>query len=253
MVNSASQSLAEFKSQKLGGLLSGYSSVVDTPSIVGTSLSDTASQRMARSAPKKSSTAFMDNIRQSGQRLNSIALSGYQAQARAGQQAQQQAALAGAIGAMTGASGLASGSKSYPASGYRQPAGGGGERKSKQGSYGYQPFAGRYGLTVPASNALTSLEGAYKKQFGSGFVTNNGWRSVAEEAVLWDRYKAGKGPIASKPGTGVHGYGTAVDINGPISNANSKQHAWLRQNAAQYGWYWVGQRFGEAWHWEYYG
>ena len=240
MVNSASQSLAEFKSQKLGGLLSGYSSVVDTPSIVGTSISDTASNRMARSAPKKSSTAFMDNIRQSGQRLNSIAMSGYQAQARARQRA-----------AGTGSSGGTD--TGYPTTGYRQPSGGNGERKSKQGAYGYQPFAGRYGLTVPASNSLTALEGAYRQAFGQGFVVNNGWRGIAEEQQLWNDYQAGRGPIASKPGTGVHGYGTAVDINGPISNVNSRQHAWLRQNAARYGWYWIGERFGEPWHWEWYG
>ena len=245
MVNSASASLAEFKSQRMGGLLAGYDSQVGAPSIVGTSLSDTASNRLARSAPKKSSTAFLDTIRESGKRLNQTALAGFQAR----QQAAQQASLSGARSSARGGSG----GGGYPASGYRQPSGGSGERKSKQGAYGYQPFAGRYGLTVPASNALTSLEEAYKKAFGQNFVINNGWRSVAEEKVLWDRYQAGKGPIASKPGTGVHGYGTAVDINGPISNANSKQHAWLRQNAAKYGWYWVGQRFGEAWHWEYYG
>ncbi len=238
MVNSATQSLAEFKSKQLGGLLSGTSSTVTAPSPLDIQ-PQTISAQSARTAPKKSSTAFLDKIRESGKNYHETAMAAIQARQRAAQSASS--------------GGGGGGSSSYPTTGYRQPSGGNGERKSKQGAYGYQPFAGRYGLTVPASNALTALEGVYKQAFGQGFVVNNGWRGIAEEQQLWNDYQAGRGPIASKPGTGVHGYGTAVDINGPISNANSKQHAWLRQNAAKYGWYWIGERFGEAWHWEYYG
>lgn len=238
MVNSATQSLAEFKSKQLGGLLSGTSSTVTAPSPLDIQ-PQTISAQSARTAPKKSSTAFLDKIRESGKNYHETAMAAIQARQRAAQSASS--------------GGGGGGSSSYPTTGYRQPSGGNGERKSKQGAYGYQPFAGRYGLTVPSSNALTALEGAYKQVFGQGFVVNNGWRGIAEEQQLWNDYQAGRGPIASKPGTGVHGYGTAVDINGPISNANSKQHAWLRQNAAKYGWYWIGERFGESWHWEYYG
>ena len=238
MVNSATQSLAEFKSKQLGGLLSGTSSTVTAPSPLDIQ-PQTLSAQSARTSPKKSSTAFLDKIRESGKNYHETAMAAIQARQRAAQSASS--------------GGGGGGSSSYPTTGYRQPSGGNGERKSKQGAYGYQPFAGRYGLTVPSSNALTALEGAYKQAFGQGFVVNNGWRGIAEEQQLWNDYQAGRGPIASKPGTGVHGYGTAVDINGPISNANSKQHAWLRQNAAKYGWYWIGERFGEPWHWEWYG
>lgn len=243
MVNSASQALAEFKSQRMGGLLSGFSSTPSAPTIASTSLDDSASDRLARSAPKKSTTAFMNQVRQNGRRYHEEALAGFQAQ----QQAAKQKILSGQGAGSKGSGG------SYPTSGYRLPSGGGGDRPSKRGAYGYQSFGGRYGLTVPASNALTQLENAYRQTFGQGFQTGSGWRSVAEEAKLWNNYISGKGPVASKPGTGVHGYGTAIDINGPINNTNSKQHAWLRQNAAKFGWYWVGQRYGEPWHWEYYG
>ena len=244
MVNSATQSLAEFKSKQLGGLLSGTSSTVTTPSPLDIQ-PQAVSAQSARTAPKKSSTAFLDKLRDSGKGYHDTVLSGIQA---------RKAAAAAAAAAQQRSVGTSSGGgTSYPTTGYRQPSGGNGDRKSKQGAYGYQPFAGRYGLTVPASSAMTALEGAYKQAFGQGFVVNNGWRGVEEEQQLWNDYQAGRGPIASKPGTGVHGYGTAVDINGPISNANSKQHSWLRQNAAKYGWYWIGERFGEPWHWEYYG
>lgn len=245
MVNSASQALAEFKNQRMGGLLSGYSSTVNAAPIVGTSISDTATERLARSAPKKSTTAFMDQVRKRGSRMHQTALAGFQAK----QQAERQA-MASGVGAGGGEAGHGGHSHGQPTSGYRAP--GAYDRTSKSGPYGYQAFKGRYGLTVPASNAFTKLENAYRQVFGTGLQVGNGWRSVAQEAELWNLYKAGKGPMASKPGTGVHGYGTAVDINGPINNVNSRQHAWLRQNAAQYGWFWVGQRWGEPWHWEFF-
>ena len=241
MVNSASASLAEFKSQRMGGLLSGTSSLASAPSIMGTSLSDTASQRLARSQPKRSSTAFLDTIRASGQRMHQTALQGFQAK----QEAARKAALAGG-----GTGGSASSSGKYPSTGYRAP--GNADRTSKSGAYGYQPFQGRYGLTVPASDAFTKLENAYRQNFGSGFQVGTAWRSMDQEAYYWNLYKSGKGAIASKPGTGVHGYGTAVDINGPMNQVSSKQHTWMRQNAANYGWFWVGQRFNEPWHWEYF-
>tara|TARA_R110002020_G_scaffold404912_1_gene614989 strand:+ start:31866 stop:32630 length:765 start_codon:yes stop_codon:yes gene_type:complete len=245
MVSSASASLAEFKSQRMGGLLSGTGSLASAPSMMGTSLSDTASQRLARSQPKRSSTAFLDTIRASGQRMHQTAIQGFQAK----NEAARKAALAG-MGTSGSRANPKGGSSKYPTTGYRAPSNA--DRTSKSGQYGYQSFQGRDGLTVPASDAFTKLENAYKSTFGDGFKVSSGWRSMDQEARYWNLYQAGKGPIASKPGTGVHGYGTAVDINGPINQVASKQHAWMRQNAANYGWYWVGQRFNEPWHWEYF-
>lgn len=226
MVNSASQSLAEFKSQRLGGLLSGTSSTVSAPSIVGTSLSDSASDRMARSAPKSSKTAFMDGIRKSGQNYHQIALAGIQAK----QALQRQQSIGG------------------PARGgtqYSLP-GKGGSTKQGAGVPG-----GRYdGIRADAANALGGLEAVYKRAFGQNFIINDGHRPYEEQVKAWNRYKAG-GPVAATPGSSLHGTGIAVDFGGPIQNTGSAQHAWLRQNAAQFKWYWVGQRYGEPWHWEY--
>lgn len=235
MVNSASQALAEFKSQRLGGLLSGTSSTVTAPSIVGTSLSDSASDRMARSAPKRSSTAFMDGIRKSGQALHQTALAGLQA---------KQAAITGVSGSsgssQVGGPARGSGQYSLPNKGMNVP-------KGASGQMGEKGYGGRYGLDIGSSNNLTSLESAYRKQFGQGFVVNDGYRSYAGQVEAKRKY----GSKAATPGTSVHGWGRAVDLGGPIQSTGSKQHAWLRQNAAQFGWYWVGQRYGEPWHWEY--
>lgn len=222
MVNSASQALAEFKSQRMGGLLSGTSSTVGAPPILGTSLSDNAATRMARSAPKKSSTAFIDQIRQSGKRLHETAMQGYQA--KAAKQAQAATPTGGGD------------------PGYSLPSGGtpqtGGAR-------------GQWGLTVPAAEAFRRLSAAYSKVWGSPLKVNSGGRTRQEQQYLYDLYRSGRGNLAARPGTSLHESGIAVDIGGPVYTSNTRQHAWMRQNAAKFGWYWVGQRFGEPWHWEY--
>lgn len=229
MVNSASQSIAEFKSKRMGGLLNGFSSTVSAPSIIGTTLSGSASERMARSAPKKSSTAFMDNIRKSGERQHATFMQGIQQKTQAAA-----AAKSMSPGAALGA-----------AAGSRIP--NGNIPKGASGQMGAAGYGGRYGLTVPASQAFTSLEGAYAKKFGMGLGVNDGYRSYQGQVEAKQKY----GSKAATPGSSVHGWGQALDLGGPIQNQNSAQHAWLRQNAAQFGWYWVGQRYGEPWHWEY--
>jgi hypothetical protein len=224
MVNSASASIAEFKSQQLGRLMSGTGAMVSAPTVGSTSLSDTASQRLARSAPKKSSTAFMQSIRESGARQHQSQMQGYQAK----REAQRFQGLQGAA---------QGGSTSY-----RLPGGGG---RAQTGGP-----RGAYGLTVPAANAFGQLSGAYAKRFGGGLTVNSGGRTYQEQVVAYNKMLAG-GPKAAPPGTSLHESGIAVDIGGPITNAGSAQHAWLRQNAAQFKWYWVGQKYGEPWHWEY--
>lgn len=232
MVNSASASLADFKSKRLGTLLAGSGSSVDVP--MGGTMMESATSRMARLAPKKSSTAFMDSIRDSGKRTNSYLMQNIQQkQQRATMQRQQGAAGGGAPG-------------------YQLPPMGGGN----QGRNGPR---GANGLTIPAENALKRLGAAYQ---GAGFGPlriNSGGRTYAEQARLYDGYRRGLPGYnkAAPPGTSLHESGIAVDLGGPLYNTNmgaamaTRQHQWMRQNAAKFGWYWVGQRYGESWHWEY--
>ena len=42
---------------------------------------------------------------------------------------------------------------------------------------------------------------------------NSGYRSYAEQAVLYDRYLHGGGVLAAKPGTSNHNYGKAADVS----------------------------------------
>lgn len=53
------------------------------------------------------------------------------------------------------------------------------------------------------------------------------------------------------PGTSQHGVGLAVDVtNGSIIGVGDPEHAWLRDNAARFGWYPISN---ESWHWEFRG
>lgn len=82
------------------------------------------------------------------------------------------------------------------------------------------------------------------------FLANYQEQQVADEhTVTWQgkhwRRKADH-PLTRVPGTSQHGLGLAVDIHQSRSPARM---AWLKQNAARYGWRWTVPN--EPWHMEY--
>lgn len=227
MVNSASQAIAEFKNKQMGSLITGGSSRVD-PGPVGASLSDSARVRMNRMNPSRSSTAFLDSIRGSGSRTHSMLMQNIE-----NKKAQQQYDAFYA----SQASNRANGSQSYTL-----PNG---------GSDGRGGGRGPNGLTLPAERAFADLSNAYRQRWGSGLSVTSGGRTREEQAQLYADYLAGRGNLAAPPGTSLHESGIALDLGGPIASYGTAQHIWLQQNAARFGWYWVGERYGEPWHWEY--
>lgn len=84
----------------------------------------------------------------------------------------------------------------------------------------------------------------------------SGYRSIAQQQVLWDNSdKTGK--FVARPGGSPHHSGRAVDIvvnggtthSGGIANQkNSATYRWLALNAASFGFY---NYLVEPWHWEY--
>jgi hypothetical protein len=56
-------------------------------------------------------------------------------------------------------------------------------------------------------------------------------RDYATQVRLWNAYKAGKGPMAAKPGTSKHGNGRANDLQ----YSNDAARAWALANASRYG------------------
>lgn len=213
MVNSASAALAEFKNQKLGTLLSGGGSTVD-PGPIGTGM-DSAAMRMDRTMPSKQSVQFLDSLTQQNRRTNDLLMQNIRNK--------QQATIPT----------MNTGYRAAPSGGSNSP-------------------RGQYGLQVPAANAFNQLSSAFAKQFGHGITVNDGGRTYAQQQILYNAYLNGTGNLAAKPGTSVHESGLAMDWGG-IGGVGSATHNWLRQNAANYGWYWTGGSFSqiESWHWEY--
>jgi hypothetical protein len=69
-------------------------------------------------------------------------------------------------------------------------------------------------------------------------------RSYEEQVRLYERYKAGKGPLAAKPGTSKHSDGRANDLK--YENQATKR--WVLQNAHRYGLHFPLLKAGEDWH-----
>jgi hypothetical protein len=78
-----------------------------------------------------------------------------------------------------------------------------------------------------------------------GKVTPGKWTRTYEEQVrLYNNYKAGKGPLAAKPGTSKHGTGRANDL----SYENQATKRWVLENAHRYGLHFPLLNAGEDWH-----
>lgn len=109
-------------------------------------------------------------------------------------------------------------------------------------------------LRKDAANAFIQMNAAFKQATGRSLGITEGWRSYDEQVRLYNLYRSGRGNLAAKPGTSTHGNGTAVDING-YGDPNGPAFQWLRQNASRFGYKWTGGTFSqiEPWHWDYVG
>lgn len=81
---------------------------------------------------------------------------------------------------------------------------------------------------------------------GHRVKVNSGFRTMAKQRDLYNRYITGRGNLAARPGRSTHQYGVTVDIN--VAD-NPKLLAWLRANAARFGFFETVK--SEPWHWEY--
>ena len=110
-------------------------------------------------------------------------------------------------------------------------------------------FAEATGATAPAVDGRMTGEQEPSARLGAlmadapGKVTvGSGKRTRAQQQVLYDRYLAGKGNLAAKPGTSKHETGEANDLQ--YQDAQTRQ--WVLDNAHKYGL--VFPVRGENWH-----
>jgi D-alanyl-D-alanine carboxypeptidase len=109
-------------------------------------------------------------------------------------------------------------------------------------------------LRADAAVAFVELAAAYQQALDEEICVTDGYRPLAEQQQL----RRLKPRFAARPGYSEHGWGLAVDLSCGVQSFRTRQHAWLVDNAGDYGWFlpeWA-QRGGarpEPWHWEYSG
>jgi len=84
---------------------------------------------------------------------------------------------------------------------------------------------------------------------GISVQVTSGFRTMADQQRLYDKYQAGDGNLAAQPGYSNHQNGIAVDFN--VTASNGRVFEWMTKNAWRYGFIRTVSR--ERWHWEYWG
>lgn len=107
-------------------------------------------------------------------------------------------------------------------------------------------------LRADAAYAFDRLSRAYAERFGRPICVTDSYRSYEAQVSVYAR----KPGLAAVPGTSNHGWGTATDLCGGVSDFASSEHRWLALNASLHGWYhpgWAQQNGSkpEPWHWEF--
>ena len=98
---------------------------------------------------------------------------------------------------------------------------------------------------VEVGVACAVLKGkSLAKAAGRTLLVNSGWRSVASQRILYQKYKAGRGPVAAPPGTSHHNCGHAIDYAGSALGSG-----WLKAHSTQFGFQFIPIK-GETWHFE---
>lgn len=108
-------------------------------------------------------------------------------------------------------------------------------------------------LRPDAAIAYQDLSAAYAERFGRPLAIEEAYRDFATQQVYWDRYQAGTGNLAARPGTSLHGWALACDFAGGVQIAGSPQKVWMNTHAPRYGWQPRGDEFAqvEPWHFEF--
>lgn len=126
-------------------------------------------------------------------------------------------------------------------------------------------------LRIDAAAGYGSMNKAFKKKFGKDLGVSEAYRSYDKQVSIWKaRYvkhskkvansilfhgkywtKKKNVSVAAVPGTSVHGWALALDLNSGVQTAGSAEKRWADKYGPTYGWNPVGNDFGEAWHFEF--
>jgi LysM repeat protein len=112
----------------------------------------------------------------------------------------------------------------------------------------HSPLGAAY-LAPAAARSWEAMREASLREFGIDLYPGgslSAYRTYSQQVELWRRYLAGEGPLAARPGTSSHEFGTAVDLATP-----EMRHV-VDLIGARFGWEKV-QAPSEWWHVNYIG
>ena len=110
-------------------------------------------------------------------------------------------------------------------------------------------------LRADAAAALIELNDAFAAEFGENIAIDLSYRSFEDQTAMREFY----GPIAARPGTSSHGWGTAFDTwEWAAYGFGSERYEWLVTQGPDHGWVapdWARETGTnpEYWHFEYVG
>ncbi len=107
---------------------------------------------------------------------------------------------------------------------------------------------GQY-MRADAARGFLAMQAAARKA-GINLSATSGFRTMQQQQRLYQMYLNGTGNLAAKPGYSNHQGGIAMDIGG-IGGYGTRAYAWLKANAASYGF--RNDVGGEPWHWTFRG
>lgn len=122
----------------------------------------------------------------------------------------------------------------YPAFGYRQ-----GSRQTIE-----VVMVGDSAVELTTARAFLAMRDAAALA-GISLTIESGFRTHAEQTVLYSAWRKGRGNRAARPGESNHQSGRALDL----SVRSPDTLAWLSANASRFGF--KRTVAGEPWHWEY--
>lgn len=110
----------------------------------------------------------------------------------------------------------------------------GGHRNGHIPAGSLRPVGAGHLLAPAAAADFTAWSATFAARFGRRIALTSSYRSYAGQVESKRRY----GSYAAIPGTSVHGWGKAIDINRDIAREGSETHAWLVRNGPTFGWHW---------------
>ena len=102
-------------------------------------------------------------------------------------------------------------------------------------------------MRTDAARAFLKLE-ASAKRAGVDLSVVSGFRTMAEQKDLYQRWLQHRGNLAARPGYSNHQGGISVDIGG-VNGYSTHAYSWLSHNAKRFGF--VNDVSTEYWHWTY--